>query len=262
VGAILYRAVTGRKPFSAPDPMSTLTAVLTQEPVRPSSLQDSIPLALELVIQRAMAKRPEERYSGMRELDRALMPFDDGSSTMPSGVIEIVDRDTPKSLSGVKSGVQTSAESATRTVRLARPGLVFYTGLGVSWLLGNLVAAIAALLRAVSGQEPTSTESIMALTGAAAFVITPTVLWMRHVARQIWPSTPRAVQAATRLKRTVLFSASAYGLAALGVVLFESVVEHRSADIARPFWWLAVFNVAMIVGVVTWLLGKPRHNTE
>ena len=262
VGAILYRAVTGRKPFSAPDPMSTLTAVLTQEPTRPSSLQDSIPLGLELVIQRAMAKRPEERYSSMRELDRALAPFDDGGSTLSSGVIEIVDRDTPKSLSGAKSSTQTSTESAARTVSLARPGLVFYTGLGVAWLVGNLVAAIAALLRALSGEEPTSTESIMALTGAAAFVITPTVLWMRHVARQIWPSTPRAVQAATRLKRTVLFSASAYGLAALGVVLFESVVEHHSADIARPFWWLSVFNVAMVVGVVTWLLGKPRRNAE
>ena len=258
VGAILYRALTGRKPFSAPDSMSTLTAVLTQEPERPSSIESSIPLALELVIQRAMAKRPEERYQSMRELDRALSAFDDGQGSSFSGVMQIADRDTPKSQLGSRSGQQITGQSAARSVRLARPGLVFYTLLGVAWLVSNLVAAIASLLRALQGKEPTATESIMALTGAGAFVITPTVLWLRHVAREIWPSTPRAVQAATRLKRTVLFSASAYGLCAVAVVLFETVVKHQSADIARPLWWLAAFNVAMVVGTATWLLGKPR----
>jgi ABC-type nickel/cobalt efflux system permease component RcnA len=85
-------------------------------------------------------------------------------------------------------------------------------------------------------------------------------LWFRHVVREIWPSTPRAMQAVARLKRTVLFSATAYGLCALAVVLFETVVEQTSADIARPMWWLGVFNVAMVVGFVTWLLGRPRRS--
>ncbi len=256
VGAILYRSLTGRKPFSAPDPMSTLTAVLTQEPTRPSTLEVSIPLPLELVIQRAMAKRPEERYANMRELERALSPFDPGSGSLPDGMNEMVS-DAPASTTVSKSGSDIAVESA-RSVRMARPGLVFYTLLGGSWLLGNLVAAIASLLR-LTGKEPTSTESIMALAGASAFVITPSVLWFRHVAREIWPSTPRAMQAVSRLKRTVLFSATAYGLCALAVVLFETVVEHTSADIARPMWWLGVFTVAMVVGFVTWLLGRPRQ---
>jgi len=258
VGAILYRALTGRKPFSAPDPMSTLTAVLTQEPTRPSTLEETIPLPLELVIQRAMAKRPEERYANMRELDRALAPFDPGSGSLPDGVTEMV-LDEPKSVAASNSGPHDTAVESARSVRMARPGLVFYTLLGGAWLLGNLVAAIASLLRLTGGKEPTATESIMALAGAGAFVITPSVLWFRHVAREIWPSTPRAMQAVSRLKRTVLFSATAYGLCALGVVLYETVVEHSSADIARPMWWLGVFNVAMIVGFVTWLVGRPRQ---
>ncbi|HEV8551715.1 MAG TPA: serine/threonine-protein kinase, partial [Polyangiaceae bacterium] len=53
VGAILYRALTGKKPFEGLDPMATLTAVLVQEPGRPSSVNPDVPLALELVIQRA-----------------------------------------------------------------------------------------------------------------------------------------------------------------------------------------------------------------
>jgi hypothetical protein len=147
-------------------------------------------------------------------------------------------------------------------VRLARPGLVFYTLLGVAWLVGNLVAAISSLLRLVQGKEPTATESVMALVGAIAFVVTPAVLWMRHVAREIWPSTPRAVEAAQRVKRTVLFSASAFGISALCVVLFETIIEHQSAGIAKPYWWLGVFNIAMLTGFGAWMLGRQRRPGE
>jgi len=76
-GAILYRAVTGKKPFEGRDPMATLTAVLTEEPPRPSELNPAVPLSLELVIQKAMAKNPAERFQTMAELDAALAPFDE-----------------------------------------------------------------------------------------------------------------------------------------------------------------------------------------
>ena len=61
----MYRALTGRKPFDGQDPMAILTAVLTQEPERPSTLEPSIPLSLELIVQRTMAKSPGERFSTM-----------------------------------------------------------------------------------------------------------------------------------------------------------------------------------------------------
>ena len=70
VGAILYRALTGRKPFDGQDPMAILTAVLTQEPERPSTLEASIPLSLELIVQRTMAKSPNERFSSMDALEQ------------------------------------------------------------------------------------------------------------------------------------------------------------------------------------------------
>jgi hypothetical protein len=158
--------------------------------------------------------------------------------------------------------VSGATDQVAHSVRLARHGLVFYTLLGVMWLVGNLVAAISSLLRLVQGKEPTSTESIMALAGAAAFVVTPAVLWMRHVAREVWPSTPRAVETAQRVKRTVLFSASAYGIAALCVVLFETIVEHQSIGIAKPYWWLGVFNIAMLTGFGAWMLGRSRRLGE
>src|SRR5690606_25260016 len=79
VGAILYRALTGRKPFDESDHMATLTAVLVQEPARPRSLNTDIPEGLEVVVQRAMAKDPAERYQSMAEFEADLAAFDDGS---------------------------------------------------------------------------------------------------------------------------------------------------------------------------------------
>ncbi len=78
VGAILYCALTGQRPFDRGDPTATLTAVLTQDPPRPRSIEASIPDSLEMVIQRAMAKRPQDRYASMAELEAELAPWDAG----------------------------------------------------------------------------------------------------------------------------------------------------------------------------------------
>ena len=73
---MLYRAVTGRPAFSGEDAGRTLTSVIWDEPARPKTLRRDLPDALELVIQRAMAKDPDKRFASMAELDAALAPFD------------------------------------------------------------------------------------------------------------------------------------------------------------------------------------------
>ena len=77
-GAVLYFLLTGRKPFDSDDPTATLSMVLTQEPPRPRDLDPRIPEGLELVVQRAMAKDPRDRYATMTDLDHALAALDDG----------------------------------------------------------------------------------------------------------------------------------------------------------------------------------------
>src|SRR5262249_28260028 len=82
VGACLYFMVTGRRPFDSDDPTTTLTMVLTEDPVRPRELDQRIPEALELVIQRAMAKDANDRYGSMDELEKALAAFTGKSSVV------------------------------------------------------------------------------------------------------------------------------------------------------------------------------------
>lgn len=265
VGAILYRALTGKKPFEGSDPMVILTSVLTQEPERPSTLEPSVPLSLEMIVQRAMAKLPAERFSSMGVLERALLPFDlpeahsppaapgavSSSANEPSKTLLQAAARTLLASPGLGS-VEEALEQTARSVRLARPGLVFFSALGLVWGFVNVVVVAAALVRLVRGTDLSSAEVTLSMIGVLATLSSPALIWIRHLRRDIWPSTPRSVEIVFRLRRTVLYSAAAYGLGAVLVQLFEGVVARNGLGIARPGWSLFVFFVALAVGALTW----------
>ncbi len=72
MGAMLYFLLTGRPPFDDEKPIKVLIAH-AHEPVQPpSKWRDDLPLDLESVIMRCLAKGPEERYQSAAELATAL----------------------------------------------------------------------------------------------------------------------------------------------------------------------------------------------
>jgi serine/threonine-protein kinase len=279
VGAILYRALTGRKPFSGGDPMATLTAVLTEEPPRPSSLEPSIPLPLELIIQHAMSKKPSDRYASMDELDHELEAFDDPeaiSQAVPISVIAATPADamartlltnpTPPARAASSPTLSRAASSQTmaataRNVRLARPGLVFFTGLGLFWIYVNAMVAAASIIRLVRGTDLTQSEVTLALIGVSAALVTPFVLWVRHLKREVWPNTPRAIEIVSRMRRTVLYSATSYGLAAALVQTFEGIVVRNGSGVSRPGWAIFAFEVSLVVAAITWITTRKKKGT-
>jgi serine/threonine protein kinase len=265
VGAMLYRMLTGRKPFEGRDPMATLTAVLTEEPPRPSEVSSGIPLSFEHVIQKAMAKNAGERFQSMAELDAALLPFDDHATRIEVGPSSSVgDRaavatartQLRQSAATVQSG---SVEEATRAVKLARPGLVFFSGLGGLWLLACALVTVGSSIRLIrDGADLTKSEAVMSLIGALCALSTPAVLWIRHLAREVWPSTPRAIEAQLRLRRTVLYSAATAGIVALFVQTLEVVMKRNGSALSRPAWSLNMIGAALLAGAVTWFALRPR----
>jgi len=72
LGVSLYEAVTGQVPFKAEDPTTLLQAHLHQTPPPPSSLNPGIPQKLEAVIEKAMARVPEQRYQTADEMRSAI----------------------------------------------------------------------------------------------------------------------------------------------------------------------------------------------
>src|SRR4051794_24804739 len=62
LGCLLYDALTGSAPFGGRSEVATLFAHVHETPPRPSAARAAVPAALDAVVERAMAKRPEDRY--------------------------------------------------------------------------------------------------------------------------------------------------------------------------------------------------------
>src|SRR3990172_515424 len=72
LGAVLYEAVAGRPPFESEDPISVITQHINVPPVAPHWHNPAVPVALENVILKLLAKDPARRYQSAREVADAL----------------------------------------------------------------------------------------------------------------------------------------------------------------------------------------------
>src|SRR5262249_44590887 len=130
VGAMIYFALTGCKPFETDDPASTLSLVLTEEPERPRKLNPEIPESLELVIQKAMAKDASDRYQTMEELDQALQPFDVDAIALTSPISQSVMPTIVTKGADATAKTMMASASIAGDAKLSRPTIVL-TGLGI-----------------------------------------------------------------------------------------------------------------------------------
>lgn len=72
LGIVLYEMLTGKRPFEGTTPLSTLAAVLREEPAPPRELMPQIPRHVEAVILRCLEKDPAARYPSAEQVHREL----------------------------------------------------------------------------------------------------------------------------------------------------------------------------------------------
>ena len=73
LGCVLFHALTGRPPFPTADEEAALEAHRGAAPPAPSSIVPGLPPAMDAVVLRAMAKRPQDRFATAGELGRAAL---------------------------------------------------------------------------------------------------------------------------------------------------------------------------------------------
>ena len=71
-GSVMYEMVTGQQAFQGSSKMSTLSAILHQEPKPISTIAGAIPAELEKLISRCLRKDPERRIRDMGDVKLAL----------------------------------------------------------------------------------------------------------------------------------------------------------------------------------------------
>jgi eukaryotic-like serine/threonine-protein kinase len=82
-GSILYEMLTGKRAFQGKTPMETLASVIHKDPetLNPST---PIPSPLKWIVERCLAKDPEERYASTRDLSRDLARLRDHVAELSS----------------------------------------------------------------------------------------------------------------------------------------------------------------------------------
>ena len=87
LGVVLYQMLTGKRPFTGDTIGEVCAEILTEEPVPPSEHNPAIPLGLDAVVMRCLAKNPEGRFPSCGDLAKALYPFcrsrDRGPARLP-----------------------------------------------------------------------------------------------------------------------------------------------------------------------------------
>jgi serine/threonine protein kinase len=75
LAATMYLALTGRKPFDGATTAALLKKIMDEVPLSASKLRPEIPEKLSAVFDRALAKRPDDRFASAADMARALAPF-------------------------------------------------------------------------------------------------------------------------------------------------------------------------------------------
>src|ERR671930_524451 len=84
VGVVLYELLTGVVPFSGDTPVEIAMKHLSSPPEPPSAKRADIPRELDLVVMRALAKDPAERYQSAEEMDADLASVARGAAVSPA----------------------------------------------------------------------------------------------------------------------------------------------------------------------------------
>lgn len=67
MGVMLYEMLTGKTPFSGPNPFATMNERLLNNPVPPRELDPSITPQMQEIVYRALEREPKNRYAQARE---------------------------------------------------------------------------------------------------------------------------------------------------------------------------------------------------
>jgi serine/threonine protein kinase len=186
LGVVLYLLLTGRVPFQSESPTAVMLAHVTQPPTPPSQLNPNISKAVEAVVMRALAKRPDDRFQSAGLLAQALAQAAGQPAQVPVFIPPTVQvfepRQTPPPVPPV--GTRSATPPPTQVPAPRKTNWLLVGGLGAG--AAAILCVVSVLFCGVLGR----------ITGKA----TPTPT--RLLIAQVTPTNPPAVARATSAPAT------------------------------------------------------------
>jgi serine/threonine-protein kinase len=224
-GVMLYQLLTGDRPFEG-SMSAIMHKALNTDPPSPSQISVTVPRAFDVVVRRAMARRPDDRYRTATEFAEALRAAAAGQDE-PVTEAETTMVSTPRPVSSARPGVAATApasvapivapvgRSSVPIVPLAVAGLlVAMAGGGAWWFLlrppqtgGPVITAAVTPPPAAPMPAPTSTATPVAPVAPVAPMPTPSAPPIQ-TSTQTSPPAPQATTVAPNQEPTAPPAAS------------------------------------------------------
>jgi serine/threonine-protein kinase len=167
LGAVLYEMVTGRKPFVGDTPAEVAGNVLHSRPPRPSAINPNVPSSFEGILQKALARDPNNRYQTAGELRADLLECASGAT--PAALV-----DETVALAAEADATRALTTPLTAPAQPKRRRRTEASLIGLILLLAVLAVVIALLAsNRDNGNQTTTVPSTLAPTTTLASSTTP-----------------------------------------------------------------------------------------
>jgi hypothetical protein len=161
LGCLLYYTLTDAVPFARDGDEAKLWAHLSEPPPKPSA--HGVPAPFDAVIERALAKSPDERYPSAGDLGRAALAAATGrrhaerERLVATGAAAPVESETisaarPAAVTQLQADADTLPQEASRVRRARRPAL-----LGIALVFAAGIGVAAAVALGVGDGKPAAT---------------------------------------------------------------------------------------------------------
>ncbi len=119
-GVILYQFLTGERPFAGSS-TTTMRKVLEEDPLPPSRFNIQVPAAMDAVVRKALAKRPDDRFDTARAFSEALAQA--GAAAAGAGAPATAAASPPLDATVLNAGAAAApAEAAVPKAAASAPG--------------------------------------------------------------------------------------------------------------------------------------------